>query len=47
MGRILDSLKNQIEVSKMLLKDKWNQGAQEAERLKKKQKEMLRKKKKQ
>lgn len=45
MGKILDSLREQLSLSKMILKDKWNQGAQEAERLKEKQKKILKKKK--
>jgi len=45
MGKIVDSIKEQLALSKMILKGKWDQGAQEADRLKEKQKKILKKRK--
>lgn len=45
MGKILDSLREQLSFSKWYLKDKWNQGADEGKRMKEKQKNILKRNK--
>jgi len=41
--KIKDSFREQIEESKMILKNKWDQGADQGKALKEKQKNMLKK----
>ena len=44
LQRLKESLREQLSVSKMILKEKWDYGAKQAELLKEKQRKVLKKK---